>query len=288
MHCYAHIRMISIFSGIAACHPPVKVTHSTHMNKVWLLIITWLTCAPASVFYTTTITFIPIHVKHIASPEFTLYPCWVVALPLKNAPEVSEQWKSMFFLSSCCCLSFSELWVLRSRWQSWEHTVHVLNLFLRFHFGKMGHMNWERSLPCRLMEQLRARTQLVRNKLHWNHAGSSSANMQMRIHQGDVFKYKHAEADMNTVYLYTLKYKISFRNERHGHESDNKVWKRPLLGLKQYFSVFVGTLLLNKTNSSASNCSTQWQTVFYLAFTIIIIYKMIFSYTWHELMWGLT
>lgn len=283
MHCYAHIRMISIFSGIAACHPPVKVTHSTHMNKVWLLIITWLTCAPASVFYTTTITFIPIHVKHIASPEFTLYPCWVVALPLKNAPEVSEQWKSMFFLSSCCCLSFSELWVLRSRWQSWEHTVHVLNLFLRFHFGKMGHMNWERSLPCRLMEQLRARWEInyieimqgqVQLTCKWESTKVMSLNTNMQKQTWTQCTYTH----LNTRFLLEMK----------GMDMKATIKLRPLLGLKQYFSVFVGTFLLNKTNSSASNCSTQWQTVFYLAFTIIIIYKMIFSYTWHELMWGLT
>lgn len=37
-------------------------------------------------------------------------------------------------LSSCC------FWVLRSRWQSWEHTLHVLNIFLRFHFRRRGHL----------------------------------------------------------------------------------------------------------------------------------------------------
>lgn len=159
---------------------------------------------------------------------------------------------------SCCCLSFSALWVLRSRWQSWKYTLHVLNLFLRFHFGRMGRLKWERSLPCRLMEQLRACKRHIYTlnaiscayTLACTHAGIH-AHPQTQKHIGNRWEINYVDimqgpvqptckwestkvmylnTSMQTWHehnvLSTLKYKIlvfKCGNEKYGHESDNKI-----------------------------------------------------------------
>lgn len=113
-----------------------------------------------------------------------------------------------------------------------------------------------------------ANRQQVRIKFRWDHAGSSTANKQMRIHKGDVFKYKHA--DMYNV-LYThlnIRFFFSF-NEKYGHESDNKIgtltWTKDIL-----FCLCSNIPIEHNWNCFIS--STHWQTIFFLALTIIIIH----------------
>lgn len=71
--------------------------------------------------------------------------------------------------------------------------------------------------------------------------------MQMRIHKGDVFKYKHAGM-YNVLYTH-LNIRFLFLEMK---SMDMKVTIKlgHLLGLKIYFSVYVGTFLLNTTETA--------------------------------------